>query len=286
MKRFFSRLIAPAITGLAIAAATLSPASAEESVWTRINETKTLKLGVAPYTPFSYMDPRGGEGGVKRGNDTWRGIAVMLGKEVADNLGVELELVELSWAGAIAAIQTNQVDLMFGLDGTPQRAMAVEFIHTPLYKYGVVFFGREDLNANSWDFLNNPEIKLGIVNGTNFDNMLRDFAPNANVQRFPPNSEVLAAFQTDQIDGTVTSPSAADIAKAKMGKGHTVLLEGPEIFLPILAAIPTQADQRWRHYLETTFAYMRDVGTTREIYQQEVATSGIKPEDVSVGFIR
>ncbi|WP_412842209.1 hypothetical protein, partial [Brucella tritici] len=42
-------------------------------------------------------------------------------------------------------------------------------------------------------------VKLGIVNGTNFDSMLQEHAPNASVQRFPSTSEVMAAFQTGQI---------------------------------------------------------------------------------------
>lgn len=286
MKRFFRRIIAPAVAGLLLAAAAVAPVSAQESVWQRIQDTKTVKLGVAPYAPFSYKDPRGGESGVKQGSDTWRGIAVMLGKEIADSLGANVEIVELSWASAIAAIQTGQVDLFLGLDGTPQRAAAVEFIHAPVYRYGVVFFGREDLPAKNWEDLNKPEIRLGIVNGTNFDSMVQEFAPNATVQRFPSTSEVLAAFQTGQIDGTITSPSAADSSKAKMRKGQVTLLEEPSIFLPILAAIPPQQDQRWRNFLETSFAYMSDSGDTRRIYQDELQASGLEPEDISVGFIQ
>lgn len=286
MNRFFRRMIASAVAGLMLAAATVAPVSAQESVWKRIQDTKTVRLGVATYAPFSYKDPRGGEGGVKQGSDTWRGVAVMLGKEVADNLGANVEIVELSWASAIAAIQTGQVDLFLGLDGTPQRAAAVEFIHTPVYRYGVVFFGREDLAAATWADLNKPEVKLGIVNGTNFDAMVQEFAPNATLQRFPSTSEVLAAFQTGQIDGTIATPSAADSAKAKMRKGQVVLVQEPSIYLPILAAIPPQQDQRWRDFLETTFAYMTDSGDTRKIYQSELQASGLGPEDISVGFIQ
>lgn len=286
MNRLLRRILAPAVAGFALATAALAPAFAEDSVWKRIHETGTVRLGVAPYAPFSYKDPRGGEGGVRQGSDTWRGIAVMLGKDIADDLGANVEIVELSWASAIAAIQTGQVDLFFGLDGTPQRAAAVEFIHTPVYKYGVVFFGREDLAAATWADLNKPEIRLGIVNGTNFDAMVQEFAPNATIQRFPSTSEVLAAFQTGQIDGTIATPSAADSARAKMRKGQVSLMQEPSIYLPILAPIPPQQDQRWRDFLETSFAYMTDSGETRKIYQGELAASGLEPEQVSTGFIQ
>lgn len=287
MSKTLRRFLGP-VLATALAVVTLAPAAhAQDSSWDRINETKVVRLGVAPYAPFSYKDALGtSEGGVKQGNDTWRGVAVMLGQEVANSLGAEVEIVELSWAGAVAAIQTGQVDLFFGLDGTPQRAAAIEFIHAPVYKYGVVFFGRDDLPVSTWADLDNPEVKLGVVNGTNFDSMLQKFAPNASVQRFPSTSEVLAAFQTGQIDGTISTPSASDTAKAKMNQGQVVLLNEPTIYLPIVAAIPPQQDQRWRDFLETSFAYMTDIGTTQAIYQQEMEASGIKPEDVSVGFIQ
>ncbi|MFP1645360.1 transporter substrate-binding domain-containing protein [Pontitalea aquivivens] len=287
MSKILRRLLAP-VLATALAFATTAPAAhAQDSSWDRINESKVVRLGVAPYAPFSYKDALGTSGGgVKQGSDTWRGVAVMLGQEVAKSLGAEIEIVELSWAGAVAAIQTGQVDLFLGLDGTPQRAAAIEFIHTPVYKYGVVFFGREDLSVGNWADLDRPDVKLGVVNGTNFDSMLQKFAPNASIQRFPSTSEVLAAFQTGQIDGTIATPSASDTAKAKMNKGQVALLKDPAIYLPIVAAIPPQQDQRWRHFLETTFAYMTDVGTTQAIYQQELAASGIKPEDVSVEFIQ
>lgn len=287
MKHLFARLWVPVLAGLLMIAASAMPTKAQESVWQRINETKTVRLGVAPYAPFSYKDALGkGDVGVTQGSDTWRGVAVIIGQRIADSLGAKVEIVELSWSGAIAAIQTGQVDLFFGLDGTPQRAAAVEFIHTPVYKYGVVFFGRDDLPANSWADLNKPEVKLGIVNGTNFDSMLQEHAPNASVQRFPSTSEVMAAFQTGQIDGTIATPSNADAARAKMRKGQVKLLDGPAIYLPILAAIPPQQDQRWRDFLETTFAYMTDSGETKKIYQTEIAASGVKPEDVTVNFIQ
>ena len=40
-------------------------------------------------------------------------------------LEVELEMVEVTWATAIAALQADKIDMMF-LDATPKRAMVVD----------------------------------------------------------------------------------------------------------------------------------------------------------------
>lgn len=291
MKRFLCQL--PQIfAGFLMALLVLAPASSawsqDASTWARINETKVLRLGVAPYAPFSYKDPIGtAPGGIKQGSDTWRGIAVAMGSNIGEALGVKVEVVELSWASAIAAIQNGQVDLFFGLDGTPTRAAAIEFIHEPVYQYAFVFYGKDEVKADTWADINKPEVTIGLVVGTNFESMVKEYAPNVTVKNFQSNSEILAAFQTGQIDGTITTPASADLARSKMDKGKVSQLNEPAIFLPILAAIPPQgADQRWRDFLETSLQYMSDSGLTRNIYKKELINSGASEDRVNTLFIR
>jgi len=48
------------------------------------------------------------------------------------NLRVELETVEVTWGTAVSALQANQIDIMFVLDATPERALAIDFPSQPL----------------------------------------------------------------------------------------------------------------------------------------------------------
>lgn len=286
MKSFVSKMFAGALMALSLVVGSAT-AEAQESIWQRVNDTRTLRLGVAPYAPFSYKDPIGtAPGGLKQGNDTWRGISVRMGMNLAEALGAEVEIVELTWASAIAAIQNGQVDLFFGLDGTPQRAAAVEFVHQPVYRYAFVFYGKDEVKADSWTDLDTADITIGLVVGTNFETVLAEFAPNATVKRFQSSSEVMAAFQTGQIDGTITTPASADLSRAKLKSGKVSLIDGPAIYLPILATIPRESDQRWRHFLETSLQYMSDTGTTRRLYRDELTAAGVPAEQVSTLFIQ
>jgi len=45
---------------------------------------------------------------------------------------VELETVEVTWGTAVSALQANQIDIMFVLDATPERALAIDFPSQPL----------------------------------------------------------------------------------------------------------------------------------------------------------
>ena len=65
------------------------------------------------------------------GDVVWRGIGPRLGEAIARAMDVRLELVELTWGNAVAALQANQIDTMFILDPTPERALAVDFVQSP-----------------------------------------------------------------------------------------------------------------------------------------------------------
>ncbi|NKW10814.1 transporter substrate-binding domain-containing protein [Ochrobactrum tritici] len=68
-------------------------------------------------------------------------MAVIIGQRIADSLGAKVEIVELSWSGAIAAIQTGQVDLSLGLmapRSVPLQSSSFirRFINTASYSSG------------------------------------------------------------------------------------------------------------------------------------------------------
>src|SRR5438874_8774911 len=46
----------------------------------------------------------------------WSGIGYRMGQQVAKDLGVKLVPVETTWGNAVAAIQANQIDVMFVLE--------------------------------------------------------------------------------------------------------------------------------------------------------------------------
>ena len=125
------------LAGLLFAMAAPTAYAQSKSTWDQITETKTLRLGVAISEPWYFKDANSTEegGGVKVGNDVWRGIGTLLGKEIADAMGVKLQLVETTWSNAVAGLQSNQFDFMFILDPTPQRALSVDFTPAPVLWY-------------------------------------------------------------------------------------------------------------------------------------------------------
>lgn len=269
-------LAAPAHAQTAASASAGPAAQASAfSSWERVRSTKVLRLGAAVQDPFAYKDPATGD---------WKGISVDIAQRVAKAVDAKLEVVELSWAGGVAAIQNNQVDLFIGFDGTPERAVAIEFINAPLYKYGFAFYGNEKTNASSWSTLNNPATTIGVVLGQNFDTVTSQRAPKAKIKRFPTQADLLAAFQANQIDGMVITSGGALMAKTKIGKGKITIIKGPETWLPILASIPPQADPRWRNFLTTTLTYLADTEFTLNTVGVNYVARGADREGVNTYF--
>lgn len=272
--------VAASITMVAVPASAQSASASASattgiSTWERVRSSKTLRLGAAVQDPFVYKDPASGE---------WRGISVDIAARIAKALDAKLEIVELSWAGGIAAIQNNQVDLFIGFDGTPERAAAIEFINVPIYRYGFAFYGNEKVNATSWSSLNSPSVAIGVVLGQNFDTVTTLRAPRAKIRRFPTQADMLSAFQANQIDGMIVTSGGALMAKTKIGKGKITIVKNPETWLPILASIPPQSDQRWRNFLTTTLSYLADSEFSLDTVGANYVARGADKEGVTTYF--
>jgi len=264
-----------------IAATIAPPALAQESTWDRVIRTKELRIGAAPTEPWFLKDTSNSTlpGAVKSGDDTWRGVGPMLGKEIADAMGVKLTIVETTWANAVAGLQANQFDVMFMLDPTPARAMAVAFVW-PLLWSPYAMIARDDLVITNWSDLNDPKFRVATVSGTAPDALMTKFAPRATVSRFGSTGEAIAAFQSGRVDGALTTSQTADTTRARLRMGKTLVLK-PVTAMPTGAAMRKEADRRWQDYLHVAVHYNYNVGKIQEFYEQFVAFRGLDPKQVA-----
>jgi len=147
-----------------LAALTLSFGTAQaQSTWDKIQDTGKLRMGVTQAPPWYSKNPAAGE---------WEsGLIVSIGKAMAGELEVELEMVEVTWATAIAALQADKIDMMF-LDATPKRAMVVDYPKQPLLYISLAVLAKDDLTVSTWADLNKPEVTVGVPQATSMDAFL------------------------------------------------------------------------------------------------------------------
>ena len=94
-----------------------------QSTWDAIKDRGSIRVGVTEAPPWFSKNPATGE---------WGSLGSAIGKQMAKEMDVEFEPVGVTWSTAVAALQANKIDVMFVLDATPKRALAIDFPAQPL----------------------------------------------------------------------------------------------------------------------------------------------------------
>lgn len=274
MPNLFGRFATAAVVAIGIMTP-LAVQSQEKSTWEQIQSTKTLRMGCAQSEPWCFKDITGkaDAGGVESNGSVYRGVAVSLGQEVAKTLGVKLEVVETTWGAAVAGLQANQFDLMFQLDATPERALSIDFAG-PVMWYPVAFLVNEDFKPTTWEEMSDPKYKLAAPMGSNFVNEINRNSPNSTLVTFQQSNDAIAAFQAGRIDGAAMTGPMVDISRLRLRTGKT-LVPKPVIVRPSGAGIRSEADKRWRDFLQVAVTYAYDSGETQRFYEAFLKERGM-----------
>jgi len=264
MTRLFRTLLA-LVTAVALSAT----ASAQEgSTWDTILESGKLKMGVTQAPPWYSKNPATGD---------WDGgLIVSIGKSMAEELEVELEMVEVTWATAIAALQANKIDMMF-LDATPKRAMVVDYPFQPLLYISLAVLARDDLEVAAWADLNKPDVTVAVPQATSMDEFLTRTIPDADIQRFPDNGAALAAFQSGRVDAISLFHPPLLAARKKFGSGK-IVIPTPAFSSPSSIAVRREADKTFRDWISHTILYYYETGRTQRWYEEFLTEFGLDPK--------
>ncbi len=239
-----------------------------QSTWEKIHDTGTLRMGVTQAPPWYSKNPETGE---------WdSGLIVSIGQSMAEELEVELEVVEVTWATAIAALQADKIDMMF-LDATPKRAIVVDYPFQPLLYISLAVLARDDLDVERWDDLNKPEVSIAVPQASSMDAFLTRTVPNADIQRFPDNGASLAAFQSGRVDAVSLFHPPLLAARKKFGAGK-IVIPTPAFSSPSSIAVRREADKTFRDWVSHTIFYYYETGRTQRWYEQFLADFGLDPK--------
>ena len=270
MKHLFKRA---AVWAAGIAAAiTLStvPVTAQaQSTWDQIQETGKLRMGVLQAPPWWSKNPATG---------TWdSGLGVTLGKNMAEVLGVEIEFVEVTWGTAVAALQSNKIDLMPVLDPKPDRAMTIDFPSNPLLYISLAVLADEDLAANTWADMNKEGVRIAVPQGSSMDSFITETLPLADIQRFPDNGASIAAFQSGRVDAVSLFHPPLLAARQKLGRGQLVI-PTPAFSSPTSVGVRKEADKSFRDWVDTSIFYWYETGQTQKWYADFLTEFGLDPK--------
>lgn len=266
--RVHLRRLTSALVALAAALAFTTVAAQEQSTWEKIQATGKLRMGVTQAPPWYSKNPATGE---------WdSGLIVSVGKSMAEELGAQLEMVEVTWATAIAALQADKIDMMF-LDPTPKRAVVVDYPFQPLLYISLAVLAREDLPVASWADLNSPDVRVAVPQASSMDAFLTRTIPDADIQRFPDNGASLAAFQSGRVDAVSLFHPPLLAARKKFGAGK-IVIPTPAFSSPSSFAVRREADKTFRDWVSHTIYFYYETGRTQRWYEEFLAEFGLDPK--------
>ncbi len=273
LRHSWYRPLVQVIAAVVTAAAMLVPAgiaAAQDSTWDTIQSRGTLRVGVTQAPPWYFKDPAGEE---------WTGLGASMGKAMADELGVEFEPVEVTWGTAVPALQSDKIDLMFVLDATPARAMAIDFPAHPMLYYALAVLADEELDVSSWSDLNKPEVKIAVTQGTSMDAYVTKQLSEAEILRFPTNGESVAAFQSRRVNAVSLFHPPLIAMRKQIGRGQIVLPD-PIRQSTSSVGVRREEDKTFRDWVNTAISYYYETGQTQAWYEAFLTDFGVDPSSV------
>jgi len=264
-RRQFHRVVA----GSAVVVLTGTGALAQASgTLDEVKKRGSLRVGVTQAPPWYSKDPRTGE---------WSsGVGVSVGKAMAATLGVRFEPVEVTWGTAIAALQADRIDIMYVLDATPERAAAVDFPKSPLLFYSLAVLAKDDLPVSAWSDLNKAEVRIAVPQATSMDKYLTENVGTAAIQRFPGNTEAIAAFQAGRVDAVCLFHPPLIAARQRLGRGK-IVVPTPTTSVPSSAAV-RKGDTAFVEWVDKEIAGYYSSRRIQAWYEEFLKDFGLDPK--------
>lgn len=141
-----------------------------------IRERGTLRVGAMSDTPYLFQETTGGSG------DGWSGPAWVLAKSYADQLGVKIEVVQVSNETKVPVITADQVDMTIApLATTEERKKIIDFVvysNTAVCMYGLESNPKFS-GAKTVDDLNNANVTIAYFTGSAEESWVQERFPLA-----------------------------------------------------------------------------------------------------------
>lgn len=187
MMKHFKTIIAAAVVAVASLTTTTNAFAGKLEEILDSGEVRIGVLGDA--APWGYHDENG----------DLAGFDIELAKQVASDLGVDLDLVEVTGPARIPSLLSDQIDILIAAAGaTPERAQQVMFT-TPYVAVQLGVYGKSD----SADFETASDLKghsISVARGSTLDVWLTDNASDANIVRFDDTAAAMAAYFAGQTE--------------------------------------------------------------------------------------
>ena len=162
------------------------------------------------------------------GNPSLAGFDMALAQYIADELGLELEIIPMDFNGILGEMAAKTADLAIaGLSPDPDREIAMDF--SEIYYEGKQAFVINAANAGKFSDLastNNAEFSIAAQTGTIQEELAAQYSPDADYISLPKATDIIGELISGQIDGAYIEWDVAAAYQANYPE-LTILCEVP-----------------------------------------------------------
>lgn len=245
---------------------------AAESTWDQIKRTGELRYGAIDYPPNWYRDKASGE---------WKGFLVEVVEDVAKEMGVKAVPVETTWATCVLDLQANKIDVQFGLQATPKRALVIDFAG-PVYNLYWYAVNHKGFETKTWADYNKPQVKIAAMLGSADVVILQKVAPTATRVELNDIASVALAVTSGRADAMVTAVFGALVAKSRNPDLGDFVLPTPTVYLPSYAGLRREDNNAFQKFLQAWAEWNELLGYTDARIRKYLASAGatVIPDNV------
>ncbi len=179
-------------------------AFAEEASFTTIAEGK-LTVGTSPdFAPYEFYHID------ENDNAQLAGFDIALAQRIADDLGLELEVVPIDFGGILTELQSGNIDLgISGFSPTPERAETFDF--SDLYYTGGQAFCVSMENKDKFESYDDfAGLSVGAQTGSIQMGLAEENTPDANIVGLNKVTDIVMELLNGTLDGAFIEKVVAE----------------------------------------------------------------------------
>jgi ABC-type amino acid transport substrate-binding protein len=246
-------------------------ATADDSL-AKIKAKGRLVVGVnADFAPFEFH-------AMINGKDTVAGFDMDLAKEIAKDMGVELELKELSFDALLTTLQSGQIDVIIsGMSATEERRKTVDFSN--VYYNGVqVLLTTKDNVAKFNSFSDLKDKKIGLQLSSLQDKLMTNLIPDGKYTKIESMNTLFLSLKSNQIDGIVTTKIVCQMAIAANPEfviAEKVVIDDSSLNSPGVAVALRKNSPALQTQLNSTVKRLNDSGQMLKYVDAAAQLAGV-----------
>ncbi|HBH1987511.1 TPA: transporter substrate-binding domain-containing protein [Clostridioides difficile] len=175
----------------------------EKTKLEQIKDNGKLVVGTsAEFPPFEFHK-------VVDGKDSIKGFDIMLAEEFAKELGVKVEIKDMSFDGLIGALNADQVDIVLaGMSSTPEREKSVDFSELYYLSRNAVIVKDADIDkVKTEDDL--KKLRVGVQAGSIQEEYVVNTLKMTTTKSLKAIPDLITELKNGNIDAVVTNEAVS-----------------------------------------------------------------------------